>query len=634
MSCTLSAFRAIVLLLGATEPPLLLHTRSALRPIILPRLEEAAPRATHFSYSSHILTSREQSCLPIALAIHEVSFFHAHSSERPLTGDLLTLSLTPVATLEVVTTTDEPLTPTVAIFSPTPRAFTFPQNDIPYASPSCSPFEPELKPVSSTPPPARAFSPSSSIGSETSSSVLSTPSTATSSQVSHRRRRSTVSEIERRPKKGDEDYIKRPENAFILFRRKCCEDRNAALDESSTDEPVVGPVKKQRQADLSKMISQQWKSLSGEERAYWEDLAKEKKKEHEQLYPNYVYRPQRVKKSKKGKGRRDGEQETDDGISFIMPVPSPPRSLSREPAHSGRRAVSAPTPPAAFQTIQLPTVFMPSCPPSPGGVPRISRRMSYIPPPTDNDPSTRFEYIPKDSVLPPTFQRPNFDASSFVSSLTCPDVHVQKLINGFHQNYDSFQTFQFDSQSNFQQGRPANNVQLTQLTIPRESAFNSMVSPAESIASSIFSPTESISSSLSPSSSSSHCGPFTPADSLSLQGLSVGSHATQPAPDCVPENVDGEFSGGELGYHGYTSWSSESLWPTDPEAFLQDDFDVSSIPPIELGLTMPDQAPSEGCDFERRPYGSMSEHPFSDATPSAGQDPFASLFSYENLNWT
>ncbi|KAI0090107.1 hypothetical protein BDY19DRAFT_905168 [Irpex rosettiformis] len=515
------------------------------------------------------------------------------------------LSSPPPATLQVVTTTEEPLTPTVAIFSPTPRAFTFPQNDIPYASPSCSPFEPDLKPVSSTPPPPRAFSPSSSIGSETSSSVLSTPSTATSSQVSHRRRRSTISENERRPKKGDEDYIKRPENAFILFRRKCCEERNAALEESSTDEPVAGPVKKQRQADLSKTISHQWKSLSVDERTYWEDLAKEKKKEHEQMYPNYVYRPQRVKKGKKGKGRRDGEQETDDGISFIMPVPSPPRSLSREPAHSSRRAVSAPTPPAAFQTIQLPTVFMPSCPPSPGGVPRISRRTPYIPPPTDNDPSTRFEYIPKDSVLPPTFQRPNFDASSF--------------------------TFQFGNQSSFQ-GRSANNVQLSQLTIPREPAFNNMVSPVESIASSIFSPTESIASSLSPSSSSSHCGPFTPADSMSLQGLSMGSHAGQPAPDCVPENVDGELSG-ELGYHGYSSWSSESLWPTEQEAILPDDFDLSSIPPIELGLTMPDQS-SEGCDFERRQFGSMSESSFSDATPSAGQDPFASLFSYEGLNWT
>lgn len=114
----------------------------------------------------------------------------------------------------------------------------------------------------------------------------------------------------------------------------------------------------------------------------------------------------------------------------------------------------------------------------------------------------------------------------------------------------------------------------------------------------------------------------------------MGSHATQPAPDCVPENVDGDLSGGELGYNGYSSWSSESLWPTDPEAILQDDFDLSSIPPIELGLTMPEQSSSEGCDFERRQFGSMSESSFPDATSSAGQDPFASLFSYEGLNWT
>ncbi|KAI0915176.1 hypothetical protein AcV5_005497 [Taiwanofungus camphoratus] len=180
-------------------------------------------------------------------------------------------------TLEV--STDVPPPPTVAIISPTPRAFTFPINDAPFASPSSSPFEPDLK--SATPPPARTLSPTSSIGSD-SSSVLSTP-TSRSSQASHKRRRSTASDIgERRPKKGDEDYIKRPENAFILFRRKCCEERQAQDD---ADDNASGPVKKQRQADLSKTISQQWKTLSSEERQYWEGLAKEKKKEHEADVP-------------------------------------------------------------------------------------------------------------------------------------------------------------------------------------------------------------------------------------------------------------------------------------------------------------------------------------------------------------
>ncbi len=43
--------------------------------------------------------------------------------------------------------------------------------------------------------------------------------------------------------------------------------------------------KRQRQADLSKTISQQWRSLSKEERKYWDDLAKQKKREHEEMFP-------------------------------------------------------------------------------------------------------------------------------------------------------------------------------------------------------------------------------------------------------------------------------------------------------------------------------------------------------------
>lgn len=501
-------------------------------------------------------------------------------------------------TLEVTTATDEPLTPTVAIFSPTPRAFTFPQHDLPpLASPSSSPFEPDLKSSRSTPPlQQRALSPASSLGSET-SSLFSSPSTATSSQASHRRRRSTVSDIERRPKRGDEDYIKRPENAFILFRRKCCEDRNQAQDDP--EDPAAAPAKKQRQADLSKAISQQWKGLSSEERQYWEDLAKEKKKQHEEMYPNYVYRPQRVKKTKKGKGKRPEGEEGEPGISFIMPVPSPPRSLSRGTNISqGRRACSAPTPPPAFQTIQLPTVFMPSCPPSPTGIPRISRRSSYVPPPTDADPSTRFEYMPQDAILPPSFQRPQYHAM---------------------QSFDTFQPFQFDNQNPF--ASRASGVPLQSLTIPRESQpYSDLVSPADSVASGIFSPVDTIASSLS--SASSHCGPYTPADNLPMTALSLNQHASQPAPDCVPENVDDDGLTAELGYGGY-SWPAQALWPDPSEVIIADDFDLSSIPPIQLGTTLPDQS---GYDGEETQYAIMSG---SDAYPEPGSehDPFTVMFS-------
>lgn len=104
-------------------------------------------------------------------------------------------------------------------------------------------------------------------------------------------------DVERRPNKGDGDYIKRPENAFILFRRKCCED----LQQEDASDSLV---KKQRQASLSKTISQRWNSLSPEERQYWEQLAREKKKDHEQIYPSYVYRPQRFKNKGKDKDKK------------------------------------------------------------------------------------------------------------------------------------------------------------------------------------------------------------------------------------------------------------------------------------------------------------------------------------------
>ena len=311
-------------------------------------------------------------------------------------------SLTIFPALEV--TTDAPQPPALNIVSPTPRAFTFPINhnlsDTPYASPSSSPFEPDLHPLtlqctsSSTPPPpfARTFSPDSPLRS---SSPL-TPD--------HKRRRSSCSSdlVERRPKKGDDDYVKRPENAFILFRRKCCEDRQQAEDNAAAD----GPTKKQRQADLSKTISQQWKSLSAEERQFWEQMAKDKKKEHEQLYPNYVYRPQRAR-DKDGKTKSKKTKKFDDdtaSVSFVVPVHR----------HHGRSA-SAPTPPP-YQSIQIPNVYHMSCPTSPSLLPMISRRSAH--PGRPEEVMSSFDYLPSNSYAPVSFPVPGqFETSLQVCSI-------------------------------------------------------------------------------------------------------------------------------------------------------------------------------------------------------------------------
>ncbi|KAJ7646275.1 hypothetical protein DFH06DRAFT_1135875 [Mycena polygramma] len=283
--------------------------------------------------------------------------------------------------------------PSLTIISPTPRAFTFPishnLSDSPYSSPSNSPFEPDLRalalsasstPSSSvsshndecrTPPPLSAFT-----------RTLSPASAPSSPQSGPVRRKSTSAAgapEERRPKKGDDDYVKRPENAFILFRRKCCEDRALSISSSSSsasapssmasgpssaDSPslaVNAPGKKQRQADLSKTISQQWKALSPEERAHWEALAKEKKREHETLHPNYVYRPQRSGNKNRSSAAAAGSSSSTatqrrkqsappaQQVEFVVPAPR---------SQHGRSA-SAPTPPP-YQAIQIPNVYMPS----------------------------------------------------------------------------------------------------------------------------------------------------------------------------------------------------------------------------------------------------------------------------------
>ncbi|KAK7055683.1 repressor ROX1 [Favolaschia claudopus] len=282
--------------------------------------------------------------------------------------------------------------PSLTIISPTPRAFNFPishnLSDSPYSSPSHSPFEPDD---------LHALSASSSTPSSSSSQTdecrtppplpLSaftrtlTPAPAPSSPspppVLVRRKSTSAAGApeERRPKKGDDDYIKRPENAFILFRRKCCEDRALSLSapSSASSSVVSGPSsadspslavnsssnKKQRQADLSKTISQQWKALPSEERAKWESLAKEKKKEHETLYPNYVYRPQRTSNKNRVHGssgpflssspssqKRKHSAPPSKDIEFVVPAPRSARSSS------------VPTPPP-HQAIQIPNVYMP-----------------------------------------------------------------------------------------------------------------------------------------------------------------------------------------------------------------------------------------------------------------------------------
>ncbi|KAJ7241875.1 hypothetical protein C8J57DRAFT_1526674 [Mycena rebaudengoi] len=408
-----------------------------------------------------------------------------------------------------VTVPSAPLSPpTLTIISPTPRtfAFTFPiahnLADSPYSSPSSSPFEPDLHQLAlgsggegSQPP-----SPTTSIESagtfarlqqlqrqcsleqqQQEEDVKPTPlplsaftrtlsplalpllnPASSTSQTSPRGRKTAASptspaEAERRPKKGDDDYVKRPENAFILFRRRCCELRAAAATAapstssasssappslasgpSSADSSFLAgnastapssvaaddsadavPGKKQRQADLSKTISAQWKALAPAERAKWEALAKERKREHEREHPGYVYRPQRsAKRAATLSGPSESPRVEGAGQSRRKQS-APARAGCSFGAHA--RSSSAPTPPP-YQAIQVPNVYLdaqsqdaypqyqenssmlapphggllgppPISPPGPSLIPMISsaRRSAY---PGPTQAAQGFDYMP------------------------------------------------------------------------------------------------------------------------------------------------------------------------------------------------------------------------------------------------
>jgi hypothetical protein len=369
-----------------------------------------------------------------------------------------------------------------------------------------------------------------------------------------RRKSSCSADLERRPKKGDEDYVKRPENAFILFRRKCCEDRQQAQADA-----VDGVGKKQRQADLSKTISQQWKGLSAEERQYWEELAKEKKKEHEQMYPNYVYRPQRSKdkdgraKNRKAKGiRGEYEHETDsDSLSFVLPFPSSPFTRRHG------RSASAPTPPLPYQSIQLPNVYMPSCPASPSLLPMIRRRASH--PHHPHASVAQFDYLPNNLMPPPSFGQ----AGEFEASLQSTEFYPEMFMNNQ------------PASRNFSSLQPLNLCQ-DQLLLQS----HQIVSPSSSIGSA------------STAASSPRSGPFTPTQSMlsSFSQLCTSDFAQFPGGECVqaPQaqtdaELQTELQLQEDLYSSF-SWENNSIWPSGGEMLLGDDFDLSAIPPIELGL--------------------------------------------------
>ncbi|KAJ1947501.1 hypothetical protein FBU59_001871 [Linderina macrospora] len=83
-------------------------------------------------------------------------------------------------------------------------------------------------------------------------------------------------------KEYEENKIKRPPNSFMMYRRS----RHHEL------------VKRHRGGNkvISRIVAEEWHALSKAEKKIYEEMAAEKKREHEMLYPNYKFAPKRARK--------------------------------------------------------------------------------------------------------------------------------------------------------------------------------------------------------------------------------------------------------------------------------------------------------------------------------------------------
>ncbi|KAK4052413.1 hypothetical protein OIV83_002215 [Microbotryomycetes sp. JL201] len=103
---------------------------------------------------------------------------------------------------------------------------------------------------------------------------LDTPSPSSAGPSPRRRRE--------RQRSKPENHTPRPPNAWILYR-------SAQIQRLKAD----AVVSKKPQAEISKLIGFMWRDESNATKLYYEDLAAVKKAEHQRLYPDYAFKPQR-----------------------------------------------------------------------------------------------------------------------------------------------------------------------------------------------------------------------------------------------------------------------------------------------------------------------------------------------------
>ncbi|SNX84442.1 related to pheromone response factor Prf1 [Melanopsichium pennsylvanicum] len=110
-------------------------------------------------------------------------------------------------------------------------------------------------------------------------------------------------------KKTPPNHIKRPRNAYIIFRSH------------TVSQKLIPKEVEHDHRNISRIIAHMWKSLSPEERAHYERIAREEKERHKQLHPDYRYQPTTRRNAvckRKVKKLENGEDECQEIADIIL----------------------------------------------------------------------------------------------------------------------------------------------------------------------------------------------------------------------------------------------------------------------------------------------------------------------------
>ncbi|PWZ02237.1 hypothetical protein BCV70DRAFT_221899 [Testicularia cyperi] len=180
-------------------------------------------------------------------------------------------------------------------------------------------------------------------------------------------------------RKTPADHIKRPRNAYILFR-------------SHTVAQNLIPQEVERDhRNISRIISHMWKSLGDDERAIWTEQAKREQEEHKRKYPDYRYQPTTRRENvmkRNVKKLENGDEECQEIADVILKAqgrpgvvvapPAQPKTKSTLPRKPRAAKTSSAKPKASRRRAQLrnkghdtpeqvlETVFLRASPPAKG----------------------------------------------------------------------------------------------------------------------------------------------------------------------------------------------------------------------------------------------------------------------------